>query len=143
MYRFLIRLRFIVLLLLICQSASLFAQKDSLLLTNQNRIIGELKSMNQGVATVKTAYSKSDFKIKWGKVKSVNTETEFLITTKLGKRYNGFLQSGAEDLVYIINAKDTLTTVKIEDIVFLNIDRKSTRLNSSHVRISYAVFCLK
>src|SRR5690554_7083245 len=25
----------------------------------------------------------------------------------------------------------------------LRIDRKSTRLNSSHVRISYAVFCLK
>src|SRR5690554_3539136 len=24
-----------------------------------------------------------------------------------------------------------------------NVDRKSTRLNSSHVRISYAVFCLK
>src|SRR6266699_3045645 len=27
--------------------------------------------------------------------------------------------------------------------VFGLIDRKSTRLNSSHVRISYAVFCLK
>src|SRR3989442_556340 len=27
--------------------------------------------------------------------------------------------------------------------VFLLADRKSTRLNSSHVRISYAVFCLK
>src|SRR5690606_39291134 len=26
---------------------------------------------------------------------------------------------------------------------FANIDRKSTRLNSSHVKISYAVFCLK
>src|SRR5437870_11412479 len=26
---------------------------------------------------------------------------------------------------------------------FLNADRKSTRLNSSHVAISYAVFCLK
>src|SRR3989442_15792203 len=25
----------------------------------------------------------------------------------------------------------------------MQIDRKSTRLNSSHVRISYAVFCLK
>src|SRR5690349_22432598 len=25
----------------------------------------------------------------------------------------------------------------------LNLDRKSTRLNSSHVEISYAVFCLK
>src|SRR3989442_14972184 len=28
-------------------------------------------------------------------------------------------------------------------ILILNLDRKSTRLNSSHVRISYAVFCLK
>src|SRR5436305_8202588 len=29
------------------------------------------------------------------------------------------------------------------DLAWLGIDRKSTRLNSSHVRISYAVFCLK
>src|SRR5699024_11908825 len=28
-------------------------------------------------------------------------------------------------------------------VQFLNGDRKSTRLNSSHVSISYAVFCLK
>src|SRR5439155_15163436 len=28
-------------------------------------------------------------------------------------------------------------------IVMLDLDRKSTRLNSSHVAISYAVFCLK
>src|SRR3989442_7035873 len=27
--------------------------------------------------------------------------------------------------------------------ILLEVDRKSTRLNSSHVRISYAVFCLK
>src|SRR5690349_3432694 len=29
------------------------------------------------------------------------------------------------------------------DAVVLGVDRKSTRLNSSHVEISYAVFCLK
>src|SRR3989442_3211361 len=29
-----------------------------------------------------------------------------------------------------------------EEIGFVSEDRKSTRLNSSHVRISYAVFCL-
>src|SRR5690554_7065604 len=33
--------------------------------------------------------------------------------------------------------------LKIGDHHFGSIDRKSTRLNSSHVRISYAVFCLK
>src|SRR5690606_41668524 len=27
--------------------------------------------------------------------------------------------------------------------LIVNLDRKSTRLNSSHVKISYAVFCLK
>src|SRR5690606_40043486 len=34
-----------------------------------------------------------------------------------------------------------LSGAKVEDIPVL--DRKSTRLNSSHVKISYAVFCLK
>lgn len=131
MHSFSTRLRFIVLLLLLSQSASLFAQKDSLLLTNENKIVGELKSMKQGVATIKTAYSKSDFKIKWGKVKSVKTETEFLITTKLGERYNGSLQNGEEDEVYILHAKDTLATVKIEDIVFLNVVKTSFLSNLS------------
>src|SRR5690606_40572331 len=28
-------------------------------------------------------------------------------------------------------------------LLYLILDRKSTRLNSSHVKISYAVFCLK
>src|SRR3989442_6116247 len=33
---------------------------------------------------------------------------------------------------------------RLPDILdFIDVDRKSTRLNSSHVRISYAVFCLK
>src|SRR5690606_39959129 len=36
-------------------------------------------------------------------------------------------------------AKDAFEGLKLMD----RIDRKSTRLNSSHVKISYAVFCLK
>src|SRR3989442_3064917 len=31
----------------------------------------------------------------------------------------------------------------LQKLLAILIDRKSTRLNSSHVRISYAVFCLK
>src|SRR3989442_15553858 len=33
--------------------------------------------------------------------------------------------------------------LRLENLRALKADRKSTRLNSSHVRISYAVFCLK
>src|SRR5690606_40848230 len=47
----------------------------------------------------------------------------------------------------IANLKNELAQgIKKEKIIqylFFSQDRKSTRLNSSHVKISYAVFCLK
>src|SRR5690606_10925060 len=45
-----------------------------------------------------------------------------------------------------INAASHLVVFSVIDDIALfkaQIDRKSTRLNSSHVKISYAVFCLK
>src|SRR5207253_5526248 len=36
-----------------------------------------------------------------------------------------------------------LLVPQLEEALFAGPDRKSTRLNSSHVAISYAVFCLK
>src|SRR5699024_12004457 len=46
-----------------------------------------------------------------------------------------------------ITAEDAIATAKAEPAVAEALagktDRKSTRLNSSHVSISYAVFCLK
>src|SRR5699024_12596449 len=41
--------------------------------------------------------------------------------------------------------QEQLARLKDDEIMetILNTDRKSTRLNSSHVSISYAVFCLK
>src|SRR3712207_9356213 len=36
-----------------------------------------------------------------------------------------------------------LSTVRNADLIIVLEDRKSTRLNSSHANISYAVFCLK
>src|SRR5256885_6510779 len=45
----------------------------------------------------------------------------------------------------IVPAIPMLTTVSlfVAQIPFRRLDRKSTRLNSSHLVISYAVFCLK
>src|SRR5690606_41889566 len=44
----------------------------------------------------------------------------------------------AMGVTYLVYQRLTLLTAFI-----LSLDRKSTRLNSSHVKISYAVFCLK
>src|ERR1035437_10446198 len=36
-----------------------------------------------------------------------------------------------------------LDIAQVDGIIIASVDRKSTRLNSSHANISYAVFCLK
>src|SRR5438445_5149816 len=50
----------------------------------------------------------------------------------------GHTVGGAQLLLYIGNRAEVRATA-VSD----HLDRKSTRLNSSHANISYAVFCLK
>src|SRR5690606_40985882 len=50
-----------------------------------------------------------------------------------------FISAGQQKDARFIEKFDELET--LAELEF--IDRKSTRLNSSHVKISYAVFCLK
>src|SRR5699024_11462747 len=52
---------------------------------------------------------------------------------------------GLETIPYRWSAQDLITLDKVPYIgeITPGQDRKSTRLNSSHVSISYAVFCLK
>src|SRR5690625_6609817 len=45
--------------------------------------------------------------------------------------------------ILVITTKLTDVILLIGILSFIGTDRKSTRLNSSHVAISYAVFCLK
>src|SRR5690625_6486607 len=54
-------------------------------------------------------------------------------------------KEGSADAKYIYKQYDVQGAEAYKDRIFNNIllDRKSTRLNSSHVAISYAVFCLK
>src|SRR5690242_21533811 len=53
---------------------------------------------------------------------------------------------GADDIPVVVTPTATLcrpTPGEFAEHLGLTLDRKSTRLNSSHMSISYAVFCLK
>src|SRR5436305_5344194 len=50
-------------------------------------------------------------------------------------------RQGGEPVRRPVRGSDELPGAAAQRV--LHLDRKSTRLNSSHVRISYAVFCLK
>src|SRR5690625_6763839 len=67
----------------------------------------------------------------------------------VGQRYMverlliGLLADGHVLLEGVPGLAKTLTVSSLARAIGTSLDRKSTRLNSSHVAISYAVFCLK
>src|SRR3712207_8042446 len=50
---------------------------------------------------------------------------------------------GLAPLNALVEKWELLFTAVLPQLLLLIVDRKSTRLNSSHANISYAVFCLK
>src|SRR5690606_9295428 len=68
-------------------------------------------------------------------IRAVTTEGWRVLVTTLTKRM-------AEDLTDFLSEHGVRVRYLHSDIDTVE-DRKSTRLNSSHVKISYAVFCLK
>jgi len=96
------------------------AQKDSLVLKNGNVIVGELKSLDKGVAVVETDYSKSDFTIEWSGIKEIYVYSMFLITLKDGARINGKFQSvNGGEKINITDADGKQTETVLDDIVYL------------------------
>src|SRR5690606_41826097 len=89
----------------------------------------------------------------WTKVKVSDREVRKLIQLALcpNKETLELINKGAEDEISTVfkNVVDNaFTYAMISDTQQMDttkgtLDRKSTRLNSSHVKISYAVFCLK
>src|SRR5436305_1808935 len=80
-------------------------------------------------------------------IRQPSRSTLFPYTTLFRSLLEGALEAGGVDLVgmafhphqplgQLVQARAVAADVAQQD-------RKSTRLNSSHVRISYAVFCLK
>lgn len=113
--------RTIVVIILISVTAiSVSAQTDSLIFRNGNFIVGEVKTLNKNVVTVKTPYSDKDFNIKWNRIKEIYTDTYFLISLTDGHRYNGTLQSREPGRVTIKTDEGTEVDVNIIDIVFLD-----------------------
>lgn len=97
-------------------SLSAFSQNDTLVLTNGDRIVGELKKMDRGVLIIKTPYSSSDLKVKWKKVRAITSIENFLVTTTDGQRYKvtGFDTDPANSTL-VLNGD----VIGINDIVFI------------------------
>jgi hypothetical protein len=96
------------------------AQKDSLVLKNGDIIVGEIKSMDKGVLTIETDYSKKDFTVEWSGIKEIFSKSHFLVTLKNGQRINGTVESAEAGKKIIINGDDgSKTETTLEEMVYL------------------------
>ena len=114
-------LRYISLYLLgLFCTCDVYAQHDSLILKNGNTIVGEIKSLDKGVLTIETDYSKNDFTIEWSGVKEIYSKSFFLITLTDGRRFNATIQSSdGGNKVNITDVSGQIVESSLNDIVFL------------------------
>lgn len=66
---------------------------DSILLSNNDLLVGEIKKLEKSVITLKTKYSDSDFKIKWHQVVSIKSNRVFIVAMNDGERFNSTINS--------------------------------------------------
>jgi small nuclear ribonucleoprotein (snRNP)-like protein len=109
-----------VLVIILIKANCCIAQHDSLILKNGNTIVGEIKTLDNGVITIKTGYSKSDFAIKWPGVKEFYSRRYFLVTLKDGRRINGLIQSvDAARNVTIKDEYGRIIETLLDNVIFL------------------------
>ena len=96
-------------------------------------MVGEIKSMDQGVVVVSTDYSDSDFKIEWDEIHKIHTKTSFFITLTKGAKYYGTLKSISESRVNILTVDKKIVKCDLNEIVYLSPLKKDflDRLNAS------------
>ncbi|WP_433829488.1 DUF481 domain-containing protein [Flavobacterium anhuiense] len=92
---------------------------DTLVLKNNDIIVGEIKTMNKGVLQIETDYSKDDFKVEWKHVKSLSSQRVHIINLSNGSLLNGKItKTKTPNKCEITNIEtQTKSIVDITDIV--------------------------
>lgn len=98
----------------------LAAQNDTLVIEDNTILVGEIKEMENGVLNIETAYSDSDFKIEWLKVRKIITSRKYRLILVDGTRLYGTIKSDTTDISIIIE-DDKIGSIKTNpsSIVYL------------------------
>ena len=91
---------------------------DSIKLKNNNLLVGEIKTLINGVLTMKTPYSDKDFKIEYKEVTEIYLDQIFLINLVNGSHYLGNIKTVSPGIIEVISEGMTFET-KIENVILL------------------------
>ncbi|RLD45703.1 MAG: hypothetical protein DRI86_05195 [Bacteroidetes bacterium] len=107
-----------ILFLFIFISVFGYAQNDTLRFADRAGVVGELKMLKNGVVTIETDYSDSDFEIEWLKVFEISTDRVYRCIISNGERYYGSISGGKKNGITITDKLRGTIIVKLEDIVY-------------------------
>jgi hypothetical protein len=100
-----------------------YAAKDVVVTTSGDRLVGEIKSIEKDVLTIETDYSDADFKIKWDKIASLESDRQFLVETFEGKRLSGALKADAQKKAAVVVAD---SDVRLPDVSMVQLSTSAT-----------------
>ncbi len=109
-------------------------------MTNGHVVIGEIKTLENGLLTMETDYGDQDFIINWDHVAKLSTNTTFIITLTNKFRVNGTITYSdlLSDYVIILGIEGSRYMAKLLDIVYLKstesgwIDRFSASIDGGY-----------
>ncbi len=96
-----------------------YSQTDSLKFKNTNIVVGEIKSLINGVITMKTSFSDKDFKIEYKEVEEIYLNQIFLINLSNGSHYLGKVRSVKPGTILISDEKGYSFETDIKNLVQL------------------------
>ncbi len=101
-------------------SVLVFGQKDTLTLSNSDVLVGTIEKMDRSILTFSTSYDDSDFKIKWGEVKEIKSQRQFIISVRDGDRYTTDINSiSGKEKIVVLNVEEGASEYALIDIVFI------------------------
>jgi hypothetical protein len=89
---------------------------DIIVLTNGDRVTGEIRSLSDGLLTYKTD-DMGTLSVEWERIKRISSAWPFLLEDRRGQRYTGALHETPQDGDVVVLQESGPITLKLVDIV--------------------------
>ncbi|MFY0628155.1 MAG: DUF481 domain-containing protein [Reichenbachiella sp.] len=108
---------FYSILILVTIATSISAQ-DMVVLNNGDKILGDFKSLDNGVLEIEPDYSEANFLIDWESVVELKTKDMYIVHLASGDKLNGRIDF-KNGIISIVTEDSTMTEYPYLDIVYL------------------------
>ena len=129
-----------LLLMVLLAPILVLGQSDTVVLSNGDVLVGEIKEMSKGVLTLETDYSDADFKIEWDKVVKLSSQERFSVNLSTRGLFTNALISSTAPGVLKIEGEEGNREAHVSEVVYLReLDKAFWSKLYANVDIGYSI----